>query len=109
MLVDELEYAQNITCPPMDVELQPGVKPLFARKLRKTLLHWAEKVKKEVKKLMKARIIKRIPANEQAQWISPAGFVAKDEKEEKLRLICNLTTSSLTAVFFLPLMRLCRV
>ena len=35
-------------------------------------------------------MIKRIIANEQAQWISPARFVAKDEKEEKLRLICDL-------------------
>ena len=31
-----------------------------------------------------------MPSNETAQWISPAGFVAKDEKEEKLRLICDL-------------------
>ena len=28
--------------------------------------------------------------NEAAEWISPAGFVAKDEKEEKLRLVCDL-------------------
>ena len=39
---------------------------------------------------MKASIIEWILANKQAQWISPAGFVAKDEKEEKLRLICDL-------------------
>ena len=60
------------------MELQPGVKPCFARKPRKTPLHWAENVKKEFKKLMKASIIEN------------AGFVAKDEKEEKLRLICNI-------------------
>ena len=74
----------------MDVEIQAGVKPFFTRKPRKTRLHWAEKVKKEVKKLIKAGMIQRIPANKAAQWISPAGFVAKDEKEEKLRLVCNL-------------------
>ena len=48
VLVKELVQAQNITCPPMDVELQAGVKPFLARKPRKTLLHWAEKVKREV-------------------------------------------------------------
>ena len=63
----------------MDVELQTGVKPFFTRKPRKTPLHWAEKDKKEVKKLIKAGIIEPIPANKQAEWISPAGFVAKDE------------------------------
>ena len=78
VLVEELEEAQNITCPPMDVELQNTSKPFFARKPRKTPLHWAEKVKKEIKKLIKAGIIERIPANESAAWISPAGFVAKD-------------------------------
>ena len=66
VLLDKLEYAQNITCPPMDVELQLGVKPIFARKPCKTPLHWADKVKKEVKKLVKAGIIEWIPANEQA-------------------------------------------
>merc|ERR1711867_353279 len=70
--------------------LMSGAKPFFARKPRKTPLHWGEKGKKEVKKLLKAGVIKRIPANESALWISPAGFVAKDEKEEKLRLVCNL-------------------
>ena len=74
----------------MDVELQNNSKPFYARKPRKTPLHWAEKVKKEVKKLIKAGIIERIPANESAAWISPAGFVAKDDKEEKLRLVCDL-------------------
>merc|ERR1712082_427862 len=83
VLVEELTEAQNIQCPPMDVKLQSGAKPFFARKPRKTPLHWGEKVKKEVKKLLKARVIERIPANESALWISPAGFVAKDEKEEK--------------------------
>ena len=52
ILVEELSQAQNIQCPPMDVELQAGAKPFFARKLRKTPLHWGEKVKKEVKKLL---------------------------------------------------------
>ena len=74
----------------MDVELQSGAKPFFARKPRKTPLHWGEKVKKEVKKLLKAGVIERISVNESTQWISPAGFVAKDEKEEKLRLVCDL-------------------
>merc|ERR1712120_58285 len=55
VLVEELEEAQNITCPPMDVELMNTSKPFFARKPRKTPLHWADKVKKEVKKLVKAR------------------------------------------------------
>ena len=90
MFVEELEEAQIITCPPMDVELKNTSKPFFARKPRKTPLHWADKVKKEIKKLIKAGIIERIPANESAAWISPAGFMAKDEKEEKLRLICDL-------------------
>merc|ERR1711867_31443 len=90
MLIKELEQALNITCPAMDVKIQAGEKPFFARKPRKTPLHWGEKVKKEVKKLIKSGVIERIPANEAAQWISPAGFVAKDEKEEKLRLICDL-------------------
>merc|ERR1711895_212164 len=90
VLVEELEEAQNITCPPIDVKLQNNSKPFFARKPRKTPLHWAEKVKKEVKKLIKAGIIEQIPANELAAWISPAGFVAKDKKEEKLRLVWDL-------------------
>ena len=90
VLVKELEQAQNITCPPMDVELQASVKPCFTRKPRNTPLHWAYKVKKEVEKLLKAGIIERILANKQALCISPAGFMAKDEKEEKLRFICDL-------------------
>ena len=73
VLVEELTQAQNIQCPPMDVELMTGVKPFFARKPRKTPLHWGEKVKKEVKKLLKSGMIERIPANEAAQCISPAG------------------------------------
>ena len=88
--MEEQEYAQNIQFPLMNMEPQPGVRPFFARKPHKTPLHWADKVKKEVKKLITARIIEGIPANEQAQWISPAGFIAKDKKEEKLRFICNL-------------------
>ena len=47
-------------------------------------------MKKEVKKLVKAGIIEWVPANESAAWISPAGFVTKDAKKEKLRLICDL-------------------
>ena len=39
---------------------------------------------------MKSGIIERIPVNEATQWISPAGFVAKDKKEEKLRLVSDL-------------------
>ena len=88
--MEELKQAQNIQCPPMDVELMTGAKPFFARNPRKTLLHWGEKVKKEVKKLLKSGVIERILANKAAQWISPAGFMAKDKKEEKLRLVCDL-------------------
>ena len=47
-------------------------------------------MKKEVQKLIKQGVIERIPANEVAHWISPAGFVAKDKNEEKLRLACDL-------------------
>ena len=78
VLVEELERGQMITCPPMDVELTVGAKPFFARRPRKNPLHWKERVKKEVQKLIKQGVIERIPANEAAQWISPAGFVAKD-------------------------------
>ena len=46
VLVDELEEAMNITCPPMDVELNNTSKPFFARKPKKHPLHWAQKVKK---------------------------------------------------------------
>ena len=60
VFVDELEYAQNITYPPMDVKLQAVVKPFFARNPWKTLLNWADKVKKEVQKLIKVGIIERI-------------------------------------------------
>ena len=62
----------------------------FVRIPRKTLFHWGEKVKKEVKKFLKSGMIERIAGNEAAQWISPARFVAKDKKEEKLRLVCDL-------------------
>ena len=48
----------------MDVELQPGVISFFAKKPCLTPLHRAEKVKKEVKKLIKAGMIKRIPINQ---------------------------------------------
>ena len=50
----------------------------------------AGKVKKEVKKLVKAGVIEHIPPNKAAAWISPAQFIAKDTKEEKLRLVCDL-------------------
>ena len=69
VLVEELTQAQNIQCPPMDIELITGAKPFFARKPRKTPLHWGEKVKKEIKKLLKSGVIERIPANEATQWI----------------------------------------
>merc|ERR1712115_635944 len=46
VLVEELTEAQNILCPLMDVKLQSGTKPFFARKPRKTPLHWGEKSKK---------------------------------------------------------------
>ena len=88
--MEELDSEQVVRCPPMDVELLPGSKPFFAQRPRKNPLHWKEKVKKEVQKLIKQGVIERIPANECALWISPAGFVAKDKKEEKLRLVCDL-------------------
>merc|ERR1712089_5295 len=90
LLVDELEEAMNITCPPMDVELNNTSKPFFTRKPKKHRLHWAQKVKKEVKKLVKAGVIEKVPPNEAAAWISPAQNIAKDIKEEKLRLVCDL-------------------
>ena len=48
-----------------------------------------------------------MPSNETAQWISPVGFIAKDKKEEKLRLICNLrelkkAVSTDSSVFLTP-------
>ena len=39
-------------------------------------------MKEEVKK---SGVIKWIPANKAAQWILPAGFVAKDEKRGKTK------------------------
>ena len=78
--MEELESAQQVTCPPMDVELQAGAKLFFARRPRKNPLYWKEKVKKEVQKLIKQGVIELIPAKEAVQWISPAGFVAKDKK-----------------------------
>merc|ERR1711873_382097 len=74
----------------MDVELQNTSKPFFARKPKKNPLHWVEKVKKEVKKLVKAGVIERVPANESAAWISTVHFIAKDAREEKLRLVFDL-------------------
>ena len=82
ILVEELGSEEMITHPPMDVELTLGAKPFFTRRPRKNPLHWKERVKKEIQKLIKQGVIKRIPANEAVQWINPAGFVAKDEKEE---------------------------
>ena len=65
-------------------------KTLLRKEAKENSTTLGEKVKKEVKKLIKAGVIERIPAKESALWISPAGFVAKDEKEEKLRLVCDL-------------------
>ena len=31
-----------------------------------------------------------MPSDEKSRWISSAGFVVKDAKEEKLRLVCDL-------------------
>ena len=53
ILVEELESAQQVTCPPMDVELQAGAKPFFAWKPRKNPVNLKEKVKKDVQKLKK--------------------------------------------------------
>ena len=73
-----------------DVELTMGAKPFFTCRPRQNPLHWKEKVKKEVQKLIKQGVIERIPANECALWLSPASFVAKNKKEEKLRIVCDL-------------------
>ena len=40
--------------------------------------------------MVKAGVIERVPPYEAAAWISPAQFIAKDTKEEKLRLVCDL-------------------
>ena len=90
VLVEDLESNQTIQCPEMDVTLKEGVKPFFARKPRKAPLHWSQKIKQEVKKLVRAGVIEKIPPNETARWISPAGWVSKDCREEKIRLICDL-------------------
>ena len=74
----------------MDVDLKAGAKPFFARRPRKNPLHWKEKVKKEVQKQIKQGVIEQIQANKVAQWMSPAGFVAKDKKEEKSYHVCDL-------------------
>ena len=47
-------------------------------------------MKREVQKLIKQGVIESIPANECALWICPARFMAMDEKEEKLCLVCDL-------------------
>ena len=60
VLVKELESAQMVTCPTMDVELTMGAKPFFAQRPRKKPLHWKEKVKKELQKLIKQGVIERI-------------------------------------------------
>ena len=39
VLVEELESAQQVTCSPMDVELQAGAKQFFAIKPNKNPLH----------------------------------------------------------------------
>ena len=86
VLVSDLEADQQIQCPPMEVELVPGTKPFYARRPWKNPLHCADKTKKDVQKLLKAGIIERMPSNEQAAWISLAGFIAKGEKEEKIEV-----------------------
>ena len=76
ILVKELRPDQQITCAPMEVNLIAGKKPSYARRPRRFTLHWAEKVKKETQTLIWAGIIEKMPKNESARWISPAGFVA---------------------------------
>ena len=65
-------------------------KTIFCLQTSQESLALEKKVKKEVQKLIKQGVIECIPANECALWISPAGFVAKDKKEEKLHLVCDL-------------------
>ena len=89
-MVEELTPDQKMACPPMEVDIAPGTKPFYARRPRRFPLHWAEKIKKETQKLVKAGIIEKMPSDEILKWISPVGFVAKDAKEEKLRLVCDL-------------------
>ena len=48
----------------------------------------AEKdIKVEISKLVKAGIIQKMPPDVAAKWSSPAGFMAKDPREERLRLV----------------------
>ena len=61
MLVDELQPDQKISCPPMEINLLSGIKPFFAQRPRRFPLHWAEKVKRETQKLVKAGIIEKVP------------------------------------------------
>ena len=82
-LMETGQFAPKTTkITPDGLETPAGNKTVFCQKTNKKPLHWAEKVKKEVQKLIKQGIIERILANEAAQWISPAGFVAKDKREE---------------------------
>ena len=64
----------------MEVKFQPGAKLFLARKPRKTPIYWADKVTKVGEKLIKAGIIKKVTAIKQAELMSPASFVAKEEK-----------------------------
>ena len=88
VLVENLDKTEAIDCLPLEVKLKPNVTASFARKARKDPLHLADKVDKEIAKLIKAGIIERIPPGESPKWISPARFVEK--KSGKLRLVCDL-------------------
>ena len=88
--MENLTPDQKMVCPPMEVDITPGTKPFYATRPRRFPLHWSERIKKETQKLIKAGIIEKMPNDEKSKWISPAGFVAKDPKEEKLCLVCDL-------------------
>ena len=65
-------------------------KTIFCLQTSQESLTLERKSEKRGAKLIKQGVIERIPANKCGLWISPAGFVAKDKKEEKLRLMCDL-------------------
>ena len=65
-------------------------KTLLCQEAKENSTTLGRKGEKRSQEANQGGVIERIPAKESALWISPAGFVAKDEKEEKLRLVCDL-------------------
>ena len=89
VLVTELTPEDRIQCPQQELKVKEGVAPHFAKRPRQSPLHWKDKIEEEKKKLIREGVIQRV-VGEQPLWVSPAGFVAKDKTEEKLRLVCDL-------------------